>query len=152
VIFRDGYWLDPSAKKQWVYSSEATMRVHANDGSIAEMTLSEQEQVHGQPMTITLEKATFMIRNEGEMPIPEDAPVRFDTDKYRLVVTQKRSDSWGPAKYQGASIARLCYEIDAYIKPEDQIIMTSLVDTETGDVLGTLDYQPMNLNPVTTGQ
>jgi len=94
----------------------------------------------------------FMIRNEGQEPIPEDAPIKFDTQNYRLVVAQKHSENWGPVKYQGELVSRLAYEIDAYLQPENDLIMTSLVDTETGELLGQLDYQPSGIAPMRLAQ
>lgn len=149
VTFRDGYWMGSGDDKQWVINADATLRVRADTGVIAEMTVSELEQVASQPQSITMEKAVFLIRNEGDQPIPEDAPIKFDTDNYRLVLGQKRSDEWGPVKFQGQLQSRLAYEIDAYLQPENYLVLTSLVDTETGDVLGQLDYQPSGMAPVT---
>jgi hypothetical protein len=152
VIFRDGYWLGGGEDKQWVLNADATFRVHDADGTIAELSLSELPEVQDQPMTVTLDKAVFSIRNTGEQPIPQDAPVRFDTQEYRLVLANKGTEAFGPAKYNAGMKSRLCYEIDAYIQPEEELIMTSQVDTETGEVLGRLDYQPQNIEPVRKSQ
>jgi len=152
VTYRDGYWFGSGKDAKWVINSEATMRISAADGAIAELTLSEMDPVQAQPMSITLEKAVFMIRNEGQEPIPEDAPIKFDTQNYRLVVAQKHSENWGPVKYQGELVSRLAYEIDAYLQPENDLIMTSLVDTETGELLGQLDYQPSGIAPMRLAQ
>jgi hypothetical protein len=142
VVFRDGYWLGEGDDAVWAYNKEATMRVHAADGSFAEMTLSEFPPIMNQPRTFPLERAVFNIRNQEGQAIPEDAPVRFDTDNVRLIVHQQGLDHWTDAGYERALVNRLCYEIDAYIQPEDALVWTFLVDTETGKVLGQIDFMP----------
>lgn len=145
VVFRDGYWLGEGDDAEWVYNKEATMRVHADDGSFAEMTLSEFEPVLNQPRTVTMDRAVFNIRNQEGQAIPEDAPVRFDTENRRLLVHQVGLDHWTDTGYERALVNRLCYEIDAYIQPEDALVWTFLVDTETGKVLGQIDFMPSSV-------
>jgi len=142
VVFRDGYWLGEGDDAVWAYNKEATMRAHAADGSFAEMTLSEFPPILNQPRTIPMERAVFNIRNQEGQAIPEDAPVRFDTENARLIVHQQGLDHWTDAGYERALVNRLCYEIDAYIQPEDALVWTFLVDTETGKVLGQIDFMP----------
>jgi len=142
VTYRDGYWLGEGDDAQWVYNGEASIRIHANDGSIAEMTLVAHDPVHGQSLSVPLDTAVFKIRNEGTNPIPEEAPVRFDSDNYRLIVYEARLEQVTDAGYEMALVNRLCYEIDGLILPEDALIITGLVDTETGKMYGQIDYQP----------
>lgn len=142
VTYRDGYWLGEGDDAQWVYNSEVSIRIHANDGSIAEMTLVEHNPVHGQSLSLPLDTAVFKIRNEGTNPIPEEAPVRFDADNYRLIVYEARLEQVTDAGYEMALVNRLCYEIDGFIQPEDALIITGLVDTETGKMYGQIDYHP----------
>lgn len=145
VVFRDGYWLGDGDDAQWVYNDEVTMRVRASDGLIAEMTISDLDEVRDQPLTLPLEKAEFLIRNRDDMPIPETANVRFDIDNYRLLVHQRRLEHWGADGYEMALVDRLCYEIDTYILPEDALILTTRIDVTTGDILGELDFLPSNI-------
>jgi hypothetical protein len=133
---------------KWVVNQEVTTRIGAKDGTLLEMTLAAYPQAPPQPFTISVEKAIYQIRNTGEMKIPEQAPVRFDTEHVRYAVATKYEDGFGPAKYGAKAVYRLCYEIDAYIMPEDELIMTSRVDTETGELLGSLNFQPSNIAPV----
>lgn len=148
VTFRDGYYLGDGPDRKWVYNKEVTMRVHADDGSFAEMTISVLDPVMHQPQTITMEKAVFNIRNQEGQAIPEDAPVKFDTDpeKVRLIVHQTGLDHWTDAGYERALVNRLCYEIDARIQPENELVWSFLVDTETGKVLGQIDFMPSNIH------
>jgi len=148
VIFRDGYWLDEEAMDQWVYNADCTVRVHAADGSIAEMTVSELEPVYDQPFDISLDNAIFNIRNIPTQPLPEDAPVIYDTENYRLAVGQKRVEKEGPVKYETVLEPRLCYEIDVFTEEEGDLIWTFIVDTETGEVLGQLNYLPSRMLPM----
>jgi hypothetical protein len=145
VVFRDGYWIGEGEDARWAYNQEATMRVSAADGSFAEMTLSAFDPVMHQPITCDLESAVFNIRNQEGQAIPEDAPVRFDTENYRLVVHQEGLDHWTDQGYERALVNRLCYEIDAFIQPEDALIYTFLADTETGKVLGQIEFRPTNV-------
>jgi len=145
VVYRDGYWMDKSA---WVTNKEVTVRVVAGTGAISEMTLLELSPVSSQPRTITLERAEFVIRNQGTMKIPEKAPIRFDEKNARLVVAQRRHFAWGPAQYTTRLESRLCYELDMYIQPENDLILSSRVDTETGELLGELNFQPSSILPV----
>ena len=145
VIFRDGYWLGSGADEEWAYSREATLRIRASDGLIAEMTLSELEPVMNQPREIPMERASYNIRNFEDRPIPEEAPIRIDTEHRRLVVHQQRLDHWTDQGYELALVDRLCYEIDTFIMPEDALIYTTLIDTETGKVLGEISFQPTNV-------
>ena len=142
VVFRDGYWIGEGADAVWAINKEASMRVVAGTGEITEMTISEFKEVKTQPRTIPLERAVFNIRNREGQAIPEDAPVRFDTEGYRLVVHQNSLDHWTEEGFELALVDRLCYEIDAFIMPEDALFMTCLVDTETGKVLGQMDFHP----------
>lgn len=146
VVFRDGYWIGEGDDAVWAINKEASMRVVAGTGEITEMTLSEFKEVKNQPRTITLEKAVFNIRNREGQAIPEDAPVRFDTEGYRLVVHQNSLDHWTDQGFELALVDRLCYEIDAFIMPEDALFMTCLVDTETGKVLGQMDFHPTGVH------
>jgi hypothetical protein len=148
VTYRDGYWLGKGEGAKWVTDKEATIRVIARNGNVAEMTLAENEPVMNQPLTINYERAVFLIRNVGDMKITEKMPVKFDTDKVRLIVVPKFGQADGPAKYNLTPAYRLCYEIDAFIQPENELILTSRVDTETGDIMGQLDFQPSNIAPV----
>lgn len=148
VTYRDGYWLGKGDSAKWVTDKEATIRVIAGNGNIAEMTLAENEPVMNQPMTINYERAVFLIRNVGDMKITEKMPVKFDTEHVRLIVVPKFGQADGPAKYSLTPAYRLCYEIDAFIQPENELILTSRVDTETGDIMGQLDFQPSNIAPV----
>jgi hypothetical protein len=148
VIFRDGYWLGEEKTGQWVYNKEATMRVHASDGSFAEMSLSVLDPVLHQPQTVDMDRAVFNIRNQEGQAIPADAPVTFDTDqdKVRLIVYQTGLDHWTDTGYERALVNRLCYEIDARIQPENALVWSFLVDTETGKVLGQIDFLPSNVH------
>jgi hypothetical protein len=145
LLYRDGYWLDEKTKDKWVINSEVTMRIHGSDGALIEMSISETDPIHDQPLTMGMDQILFRIRNNGEMPIPEDAPIRFDTENLRYVIDMAKDVYYGPAKYELGQRQRLCYEIDAYITPENELIATYRVDTETGDVLGQLDFQPSSL-------
>jgi len=151
VVYRDGYWMGRGDKAAWVINKEATVRVVAGTGAISEMTLLELPPVSSQPRTITLARAEFVIRNQGTMKIPEKAPIRFDEKNVRLVVAQHRDFAWGPAQYTARLESRLCYELDMYIQPENELILSSRVDTETGELLGELNYQPSNILPVRPG-
>jgi len=142
VIFRDGYWIGSGADEEWAYNREATLRIRASDGMIAEMTLSELEPVMSQPREIPMDRAAYNIRNFEDRPIPEEAPIRIDTENRRLVVHQQRLDHWTDQGYELALVNRLCYEIDTFIMPEDALIYTTLIDTETGKVLGEISFQP----------
>jgi len=151
VVFRDGYWLGSGNAADWVTNKEATLRVTASTGQIAEMTMLQLPEVKSQPRTIDFKKAEFLIRNEGSMKIPETAPIRFDEKNVRLVVAMRAKKGEGPAEYTLTEEPRLCYEMDMYILPEDELIQTSRVDTETGEILGQLDFQPSNIAPVKAG-
>lgn len=148
IVFRDGYWLGKADNAKWVYDKEATLRIVAGNGSIAEMSLVSQQPVQNQPETITLERAEYLIRNEGQMKLPEKMPVEFDLKNVRLTVVPKYVTATGPATYNLKPDYRLCYEIDTYILPERELILISRVDTETGELLGQLDFQPSNITPV----
>lgn len=147
LIYRDGYWLDEE-QENWAINSEVTMRLHAFDGSLAEISITHLEPVYGQPLKLDMEQAKFSIRNKGDVPIPEDAPVRFDTDNVRLVLDRVSNQMSGPAGFELGGETRICYEIDAYIQPEDELIASFRVDTVTGDILGQLDFQPTGVNPM----
>ena len=147
ILVRDGYYIGEGDAREWVINKEATISIRSQDGSIVEMTLNERDPVESQPQTITLEKAVFAARNAGEQPIPNEAPITFDTENYRLVIGQKPEDMYGPVKYQMRKDSRLCYEIDAFIQPENELVFTTLVDTETGQVLGTLNFSPTSMLP-----
>lgn len=144
IVHRDGYSLRINGKEEWVFNAESTVRVNKVTGQIAEMTLSLLPEVMKQKADIPMDEVLVSIRNKGPQPIPEAAPVRFDTQNYRLVVADKGVKTWGPAEFTHAGQPRLCYEIDGFLKPEDQLIMTTRVDTETGDVLGQVTFLPSN--------
>lgn len=148
LVFRDGYWLGKAESAKWAFDKEATLRIVAKTGSIAEMSVEVQQPVLSQPQTITYDKAVFLIRNEGEMKISEKMPVQFDAKNVRLSVVPKYETATGPATYNLKPDYRLCYEIDAFIMPENELILTSRVDTETGELLGQLDFQPSNIAPI----
>ena len=145
LLYRDGYWLDESAKDKWIVNQEATLRVNSQTGEIAELSISHSEPIFDQPFAISLEQSLYYIRNEGEVPIPEDAPIRFDLDNVRYVIDMADETLYGPAEYTLGNQQRICYEIDSYITPEDELIATFRVDTETGAILGQLDFQPSSL-------
>jgi hypothetical protein len=107
------------ADEQWVYNEDATVRVYADSGMVAEMTLSTMDEVQDQPISLALDRAEHFLRNNGENPIPEGAPIRFDLDNKRLVIGQRSVEELGPAKYTSEMESRICYEIDAYLQPED---------------------------------
>ena len=145
LIYRDGYWLGEGDEALWVFNREATARVHAADGSIAELSLQGFPEVHDQRFKIDLDQAKFILRNQPEHPIPEEAPATIDIENMRLVLIAERTTRYGPAPYETRLEPRLCYEIDGYIEPEHELFFTGLVDTETGDVRGWLDFMPSSL-------
>jgi hypothetical protein len=149
LLYRDGYWYDEKAKDKWIINSEVTLRLLGKSGDIAELSISTTDPIRDQPITLSLDQALFNIRNREEAPIPEDAPVRWDTDNLRYVIDMASEDLYGPGKYSEGKKQRICYEIDAYIKPEDELITSYHVDAETGDVLGQLDFQPTSLAGLT---
>jgi hypothetical protein len=143
IVFRDGYWLDDET---WVYNQEVTSRVLAGSGRIAELTYSNLDEVADQPIELSVDDAAFIMRNEGEQPLPDDESiVKIDRENYRLVVHQKRREQWTDTGYELALDNRLCYEIDAYIQPENELIMTARIDTETGEMMGQIDFLPDNI-------
>lgn len=144
IVHRDGYSANLNGKDEWVFSAESTIRVNKVSGEIAEMNLMHLPEVTGQKTAIPMEEVLTSIRNKGPQPIPESAPVRFDTQNYRLVVADKGRAYWGPARLELPGTPRLCYEIDGFLQPEDQLIMTTRVDMETGDVLGQVTFLPSN--------
>lgn len=148
VTFRDGYWYDPAVQEHWVFNSEATVRVVASTGDIAEINYRAYEQIHDQPIQEDVSKADFQIRNYGNEPIPPDAPVRFDFDDVRLLIVEKKPEMITPGDYRSQVVERIVYEVHAYIQPEDELVLGSLVDAETFEVLGRVNYMPQGLrNP-----
>jgi hypothetical protein len=144
IVFRDGYEL-ANADKQWVFNSEATLRINKDSGEILEFNLTSQEPVQDQKFAITAEEALVAIRNYKQQPIPEEAPIKFDAENYRLVLVKGGTLVGGPARYlEPLDKPRLCYEIDARLQPEDVLILTTQVDTETAEVLGQLSFLPSN--------
>lgn len=141
VIFRDGYWYGSGDDRKWIYNQDATVRIYADTGSIAEMTLSKMDEVQDQPISLSLDSAEYSLRNSSDYPIPQGSPIRYDLDNYRLVIGQRSIKAKGPAEYTSRLEDRICYEIDSFLQPEDILMMTGLVDTETGDVLGQVSYE-----------
>lgn len=150
IVYRDGYFLDGDKQGQWVTNIEATVVVSADDGSISEMTLSILDEVNGQKIVITPDRAAYMIRNQEDFAIPPKAPLEIDTINYRLVIGVKKEIAWGPARYSLRMIPRLCYELDGYILPENELILSALVDVVTGEVLGQISFMPTGVQDTGT--
>ncbi|MCH7472682.1 hypothetical protein IIA79_07005 [bacterium] len=147
VILREGYMLG----EDYVFSAEATLRIRAYDGEIVEMSLNELDPVYNQPFEATQEKAELAMRNEGEQPIPPDAPIEFNWDTRRRIVVEVTSTGQGPAEYRLPGANRIAYEIDGFLQPENDLLFTFLIDTETAEVLGQLDYLPSGQVPRLAG-
>ncbi|MCB1220321.1 MAG: hypothetical protein H7A35_13590 [Planctomycetales bacterium] len=145
VTFRDGYWYDPAEQTHWVYNSEATVRVIASTGHIAEINYRAFEQISDQPIQDNIADADFNIRNYRNEPIPEGA-VEFDYENTRLLITEKKPELVSPGDYRSQVEDRIVYEVNAYL--EGELVLGSLVDAETFEVLGRLYYAPQGMrNP-----
>ena len=145
VTFRDGYWLDPEKQETWITNSEATVRIVASTGDVAEINYLDFPEIHDQEINPDIASAEFQIRNYGDQPIPEGA-VRFDFDNARLLITAKKPTVITPGDYSSQIQNRIAYEVNAYIVPEDELVLGSLVDAETFEVLGRINYMPQGIN------
>ncbi|MEZ5338905.1 MAG: hypothetical protein R3F46_11660 [bacterium] len=143
VTVRDGYWYDPAEQKHWVYNSEATVRLVAGSGDIAEINYQAFEQLHDQPIREDIADAEFNMRNYRNEPLPEGA-VEFDFENTRLLITEKKPDVLSPGDYQSQVEDRIVYEINAYL--DGELVLGSLVDAETFEMLGRLYYAPLGMN------
>lgn len=142
VTFRDGYWFDPDKQETWVSNSEVTVRIIAKTGDIAEINYLSFPEIRDQVINTDIASADFFIRNFSDEPIPEDAPIRFDYDNTRLLITAKKPTVVSPGDYASQIQNRIVYEVNAYIQPENELVLGSLVDAETFEVLGRITYMP----------
>jgi hypothetical protein len=141
ITFRDSYEL--KATKERVFSNEATVRVTAKTGKIAEMTFVRVDEVQDQPLKVERSRLPFLVRNVPDQPIPEDAPVKIEESKARLIVFGKQLQSVKDGVYHGEVDYRLCWEVDTYLEPQHDLVFTYILDAETGEKLGSLSYMPM---------
>ena len=146
VAYRDGYWLGEGEGARWVYNGETTMRIRASDGLVIEMSVSNLPEIRKQELSLPLERTKMIIRNKENRPLPDTDAIRFDLENVRYVVHQRRLDHWTSAGYEIALVPRLCYEIDTYIMPEDELVLTTRVDATSGDILGEIEFMPTNIN------
>jgi hypothetical protein len=142
VTFRDGYWYDPEKQETWISNSEVTVRIIAKTGDIAEINYLSFPEIHDQPINADIASADFQIRNFSDEPIPEEAPVRFDYENVRLLISAKKPTVLSPGDYASQIQNRIVYEVNAYIQPENELVLGSLVDAETFEVLGRITYMP----------
>jgi hypothetical protein len=150
VTFREKYQL--ASASETAYANEATIRITAGSGQLAEMTLSLNHQVQRQPIVVERDRLDFLVRNLAGTAMPSGAPVRVDTQGARLISYTVRSQELKKGMLTGSAVPRLCWEVDTLLEPEDDLVFTNLIDTETGEQLGSLSYMPVAPTATTTGR
>jgi hypothetical protein len=139
ITFRSGYQL-PSAETLTAYNREVSLRIGAKNGQLAEMTLLDSPEITGQPLKIQRKDLDNIARNYKQQPITETMPVKVDAQNARLVVYRLSDQGMKGAVYTGEAKYRLCWEVDLVSDPDKNLYFTYLIDTETGDILGSLSY------------
>lgn len=148
IIFREKYQL--ASHSDVAYATEASVRIGGGSGALMEMTLTLNEQVQRQPVAIDRSRLDFIVRNIEDTALPEDAPVKVDSENARLMVYTKRSQETQNGVLVGKAVPRLSWEVDTLLEPEGDLVFTNLIDTETGEQLGSLSYMPMAPTATTT--
>ena len=64
------------------------------------------------------------------LAIPPNAPIKFGIDKKRLVIARARDTAYAPGKIELPGEYRLCWEVDGFIQPENELVMTNRVDVD----------------------
>jgi hypothetical protein len=142
LIFHDGYLVDTPKGKKTAVNGEVTVRVHKPTGQVVELNVTTMPEVKDAKFKVTDNDIKVAVRNKGRQAYPESAPIRIDVDGASLIVARDKKPQYGPAEIQESGDWRLAWAVNTYIQPEDELILTSWVDVENGDVLGELNFLP----------
>lgn len=142
LIFHDGYLMDTPKGQKLAVNGEVTIRVHKPTGQVVELNLTTMPEVKNANFKATDEEIKLAVRNKGRQKYPPEAPIRIDLDSASLIVARNKTQRYAPAEIEELGEWRLCWAVDTFIQPEDELILTSWVDVENSDVLGELYFMP----------